>query len=296
VKLGAILIDTCRELLYRKTLLFYFGVVTLTHLFFLLALQTDVANGVIASLKLFGVGGQSAANGMVFGGQAAEGPLGLDASKFVRGVQLSVAFLLYPTGIMLSVFATASLVPRMLEKGLIDLLLSKPVSRPGLFLARYLGALLVAGANLVYLVGGLGVILGLKTGVWNFGFMLSGLAMTLYFACLLGFLVLVGALLRSTTLSIMIAALLFVVSLVVRLPHQNADWPTLITSHTWRFVAQGLVETLYHVLPRTYDFGEIVTALILQNGAIGWEAVLNTAVSGAGALALATYCFARTDF
>ena len=48
-KVAAIVLDTGRELAYRKTLLFYFGIVTLTHLLLLLALQTDVANGVITS-------------------------------------------------------------------------------------------------------------------------------------------------------------------------------------------------------------------------------------------------------
>jgi len=296
VRIAAIVLETCRELLYRRTLLVYFGVVTLTHLFFLLALQTDVANGVIASMTIFGVGGQAAGNGMVFDSGAAAGPLGLSAAKFVGGVQLAVAFALYPAGIMLSVFATASLVPRMLEKGSIDLLLSKPVSRPGLFVARWLGALLVAGANLMYLVGGLGVILGVKTGVWNGGFLLSGLAMTVYFASLLGFLALAGTLLRSTTLSIMVTAILFAVSLIVRLPHQNAEWPALITGRAWRLAAQGLVEALYHALPRTFEFGQIVTALILKQGGVSPGPVINTAIVGVAALALATYHFSRTDF
>ena len=57
MKIGAILLDTCRELVYRKTLVIYFGLVTLTHLVFIMALQTDVANGVIASLSVFGVEG-----------------------------------------------------------------------------------------------------------------------------------------------------------------------------------------------------------------------------------------------
>jgi len=53
MKVAAILIDTCRELIYRKTLIVYVGLVTLTHLLFILALQTDVADGVIASGSIF---------------------------------------------------------------------------------------------------------------------------------------------------------------------------------------------------------------------------------------------------
>ncbi|HZN03921.1 MAG TPA: ABC transporter permease [Candidatus Polarisedimenticolia bacterium] len=290
-KVAAIVLDTGRELAYRKTLLFYFGIVTLTHLFLLLALQTDVANGVITSIRLFGLEGS--VHG--FGGRAAEG-MGLEANQLVRGIQIAVTWTLYPIGVMLAVFATASLVPHMLEKGTIDLLLSKPVSRPVLFVSRYLGALLVAGANLFYFVGGVGVILAIKTGVWNGGFFLSGLLMTVYFGALLAFLVLIGVLLRSTTIGIMSAAAVYFVSLIVAFPHANADWPALLTSKPARWGTQAVVEVLYHALPRTLELGNMVTALVMQRPVASWMPVAWTIVSGAGALLLAIAWFRRCDF
>lgn len=295
-KVLAIVLDTGRELAYRKTLLFYFGIVTLTHLFLLLALQTDVANGVITSIRLFGLEGQAAPHGFSFGnGRGMEG-LGMDADQLVRLIQIGMTWTLYPVGVMLAVFATASLVPHMLEKGTIDLLLSKPVSRPVLFASRYLGALLVAGANLFYFVGGVGVILALKTGVWNGGFFLSGLLMTVYFGALLAFLVLVGVLLRSTTIGIMSAAAVYFTSLIVAWPHANADWPALLTSLPARWGTQALVEVLYHALPRTLELGKMVTSLVMQEPVYSWMPVVWTMVSGAGALLLAIVWFRRCDF
>ncbi len=296
MKIAAILIDTCRELIYRKTLIVYVGLVTLTHLLFVLALQTDVADGVLAGLTVFGLEGQASGNNFTLGRDGTGSPLEVSAADFVRYLQLAVAFMFYSLGILLSVFATASLVPHMLQKGAIDLLLSKPMSRPGLFLSKYLGALGVASANILYLAGGLAIILALKTGVWNGGLLWSGLAMCLYFASLLGFLVLIGAVTRSTTVSIMITALLFFVGLIIRFPHQNTDWPLLITGRLWRALAVGLVEGLYHLLPRTFDMGQVVSVLILQEGEVAWSPILNTALVGAGALALATNYFRRTDF
>ena len=296
MKIAAILIDTCRELLYRKTLIIFFGMVTLTHLFFILALQTDVADGAIASMRLFGMEGNASGGDLSFGSGRSLPAGELSAGSFVRGAQMGVVFFLYPLGILLSLFATASLVPRMIHQGAIDLLLSKPMSRTRIFLARYLGALLVGGGNLLYLVAGLGIILWAKTGYWNGGLILSGLVMTLYFAALLGFLVLIGTISRSTTVSIMVTALMFFVGLVVRFPHQNSEWPLLITGHAWRFVSVAVVEVLYHALPRTYDFGEIAGTLILQRGPITWGPILNTVLTGAVALAAATVYFKRTDF
>lgn len=297
MKVAAILLDTGRELLYRKTIIIYFGIVTLVLLFFALALQTDVANGAIASLTVAGLQGSASGGNFRMGDDpSGEGMGGLSAETFVRYAQLGTAFLLYPLAILLSVFATASLVPRMLEKGTIDLLLSKPITRPSLFLSRYAGALLTAAINLLYLTVGLAAILAWKTGVWNGGFVLSGLLMSLYFACLLAFTVLAGVLLKSTTVSIMITAALFFVSLVVRLPHANRDWPLLITSRVGRFLAQAVVETLYYALPRSYEFVQSTASLIRHEGSVGWGAVLGSAGSGAVALGLAVVYFSRRDY
>jgi len=295
MKVAAILLDTARELAYRKTLIVYFGIVTLTLLVLLLALQTDVADGVITGISLFGLEGQASPHGFAFGTGATQN-MGMDAETLVRAMQIAMTWTLYPVGVMLAVFATASLVPHMLEKGTIDLLLSKPVSRPVLFASRYLGALLVAGANLLYFVGGVGVILAFKTGVWNGGFFLAGLLMTVYFGALLAFLVLVGTLLRSTTIGIMAAAAVYFVSLIIAFPHANADWPNLLTSKVARFGTQAVVEVLYHALPRTYELGSMVTSLVLDKPVVSWMPVVWTLVSGAGALALAIVHFRRTDF
>ena len=92
MKIGAILLDTCRELLYRKTLIVYAGLVTLTLLFFVLALETDVANGVIASIRLFGLEGHAQPDRLSFGSGGPGLPSDLSAASFVRGVQLAVAF------------------------------------------------------------------------------------------------------------------------------------------------------------------------------------------------------------
>lgn len=293
----AILLDTGRELLYRKTIVVYFGVVTLVLLFFALVLRTDVVDGVIASMSVGGLEASSSHGAFRLGEEAqASGLGGLTAQDFVRYVQLGAAFTLYPLAILMSIFATASLVPRMLEKGAIDLLLSKPISRPALFASRYLGALLVATVNLLYLTCGLGAILALKTGVWNGGFIWSGLVMSLYFACLLAFVVLVGVWLRSTTVSVMLTAVVFFTSLIVRLPHSNQDWPLLISGRITRFVSVGVVETLFHTLPRTYDFMQAAVALIRHEGGLQWGAVLGSALSGAGALGLAMFYFSRRDY
>lgn len=286
MKVAAIVWDTARELLYRKTLLVYVGMVTLTHLMFALIMGSGAAEGFLSSLNMSPGGPQDP--GGSFG---AEGLV-----PFVRTLQLVVAATLYAFGILLSVFATASLVPRMLEKGYIDLLLSKPVARPVLLLSRYLGGLLVAAATLLYLVLGLAGILALRTGVWNGGLVLSGLVMTLCFASLLGYLVLAGVVLRSTTASLMLVAGLFVAGIVLGPLHAALAGPFADGGGAGWLAARAVVEALYHALPRTSDFGGAVSVLILGRGEIAWGPMLGSAASGAVALALAVLWFSRQDY
>src|SRR5262245_66466651 len=116
-KVVAILLDTGRELLYRKTLLFYFGIVTLTHLFLLLALQTDVANGVITSIRLFGLEGSASPHGFSVGsGRGMEG-LGMDAEQLVGAIQFGVTWTLYPAAVNVAVVPEWRRVPGELDSG-----------------------------------------------------------------------------------------------------------------------------------------------------------------------------------
>ena len=295
MKIRAIIFDTLQELRYRRTLIVWFGIITLTHVMLLLALRTDVADGLITSVKVFGLEGRATPGGFSLDDRGGAS-LALSAADLVRYVQVALVWSLYPIGILLSVFATASLVPHLLEKGTIDLLLSKPISRAALLGARYLGALLVTGMNLIYFVGGVGAILALKTGVLNYGFLLSGLLMTAYFGSLLAFLVLVGVLLRSTTIGIMASAGIYFTSLLVYFPHANSDWPTLLTSKPARLMAQVVVEVLYYALPRTYETGQIISALVLGKAIDSWMPVVATVGVGLGALGGAILWFRRIDF
>jgi hypothetical protein len=70
----------------------------------------------------------------------------------------------------------------------------------------------------------------------------------------------------------------------------------LLTSKTARFLAQALVESLYHGLPRTYDFGQIASELIMHRPVDTWMPVFGTFASGLAALGLAILYFRRVDF
>ena len=80
----------------------------------------------------------------------------------MRGVYGGIAAFLYTWGMFLAVFASAGLIPSVLEPGRIELLLSKPVSRTHILLGRFAGNVLVVSRNITFLVLGVWTILGVQ--------------------------------------------------------------------------------------------------------------------------------------
>jgi len=76
-------------------------------------------------------------------------------------------FLLGTLGVMIAILITASMIPQTFDKGAIDLLLSKPLNRPFLFLAKYFGGCAFIAINAAYLVGGLCLLSGLRWDFWQ---------------------------------------------------------------------------------------------------------------------------------
>ena len=75
--------------------------------------------------------------------------------------------LLGVAGVFVAVLVTASMIPQTFEAGSVDLLLSKPISRSWLFLAKFVGGCAFIAINAAYFIGGLWLMLGLRFGLWN---------------------------------------------------------------------------------------------------------------------------------
>ena len=116
--------EVFREAAARWTLVAYFALSSLFILIFAIAVNLDVVNGALAGAKLFG---QSVQMGRPH----------VDLDQLVLGFESGFSGFLYLVGTFLALFATAHLVPRLQEKGTIDLYLSRPVGRVPLLLSRY---------------------------------------------------------------------------------------------------------------------------------------------------------------
>ena len=275
--------EVFREAAARWTLIAYFALSSLFIVVFAAAVNLDVVNGALAGARLFG-------KPLDVGGEA------VSIDKLVLGFESGFSGFLYLVGTFLALFATAHLVPRLQEKGTIDLYLSRPVGRVPLLLSRYAGGLLLAAANLVYLIGSMWLIVVWKTRVLHPRFLLSGAVILFTIAALMAFAFLVGVVTSSTGVSLMATYAVFFFSAIL-VTHDKIS--AAVSTET----AARIVDGLYWALPKTAELGQATIALVAGSQAperlanVAHFAVFgSTALFGAASLGLASWLFSRKDF
>ncbi len=274
--------DVFREAAARWTLLAYFFLSTIFIIIFASAINLDIVDGALAGAKLFG--------------KEVDVDNQISIEKLVLGFESGFSVFLYFICTFLAIFATAHLVPRMQEKGTIDLYLSRPVGRVRLLLSRYFAGLLLAGSNVVYLIGTIWLIVAWKTQVLHPRFLLGGLIIFLMIAVLLAFAFLVGVFTSSTAVSIMTSYGVFFFGLAL-VGHDKFE---AAVSKEWQ---AKLINSLYWIFPKSAELGQAVLAFV--GGDEMPERVLrvltpapflSTAAFGLVCLALASWLFTRKEF
>jgi ABC-2 type transport system permease protein len=155
-------------------------------------------------------------------------------------------------GLLLAIFSSASFVPVMLEKGNIDLLLSKPISRAQLLWGKYMGGILVVLINVAFLIIGVWFIISLKFSYWNFSVLWSILLITFAFATLNAVIVLFGVMTKSSILGMMTAYFIYLILSPFLLAAKDRVLPFLQNK-----VLNTILDGFYYVIPKTSEiFGK----------------------------------------
>ncbi len=269
----ALIRDTFREAFARKIFWGFFGCSTMLILFFLFIMKIDIVEGALATISIFGKGGERKQ----------------DVTQLVRQVHGGIAGFLYTAGMFLAVFASAGLIPTIFEPGRIELLLSKPVRRYHILLGRYIGNLLVVTLNTVYLVLSVWIIFGIKTGVWTSSFLYSAGFTVFIFSVLLSVVVLIGVLWESAAIATMVTFALMINSPILA---QKSTIERLLSSE-W---SRNVVRFFYYALPKVFDVGRISRELVLGKPIESWMPVWSTALFGVVMLGAGLYAFSRRDF
>ncbi len=272
IQSAALVRDTFREAFARKIFWGLFGISTAMILFFLFLMRIDVVEGAAATYSLFG-----------------SNPKDMDLAQIVKGTYAFIAVFLFSFGMFLAVFASAGLIPNLLEPGRIELLLSKPVGRVHLLLGRFVGNLLVVSANTTFLVAGVWVILGVKTGIWIPHFLVTIFASIFLFTVLLTVVVLTGVAFESAALSTMITVALMIMSPILA---QEKIVVKLLSSE-W---SRNLWKLLYYAFPKVHDIGAMMLNIVRERPIESWMPIWSSALFASVTLSLALYIFQRRDF
>jgi ABC-type transport system involved in multi-copper enzyme maturation permease subunit len=227
---------TVREALLKGTLLFFFVISNVIIVFFIFAI--DSTNG---DLSIFG-------NPITPRGIPDFNPVDF---LFLQLFSTSTFWV-----ILFGLFATAGLIPAMLEKGTVELYVSKPISRPLLLLSRSAGACAGIAFNLVYFTLAIWLVIGLKTGIWHQGFLLASLTVIPLFFFYYSVVALVSLLSNSTGFSIMFALIFWFFSSALHIRE--------LVLYTWwdNLVYHRILDILYYATPQVSAMLESATRLI----------------------------------
>lgn len=271
--LVALISDTFQEARARWLFWGLFGLSTLLISIFLFVLRIDIVQGAVSFMGI----------------EATARPI-YNIRKFVNVSYSWVSIVLYIWGTFLAVFASAGLIPSVLEAGRISLLLSKPLTRTTLLMGRYAGNLAVVTLNHIYLICGIWIIIGLKTDIWEPRFLLAIPISLFIFAVLLCVVVLIGVVSESAALSVMIAVALMLISTILA----QRDIVVKLLDSQW---SRDLWLAFYWIVPKIYDFGVAMKDIILYDRGADWfTPAWTSAAFGIAVLSGAIYIFRRRDF
>lgn len=269
-----VFLDTFEESFRNNMFAFFFAISTLVILSIGLAFNMDIVNGVLRGATLFGE---------VI-------PISFDnVQRFVERLQAGLAMLIATIGLLLALLATSTLFPPMLQKGSIDLLLCRPIPRWRLMAARYLGGVSIVAFNAAYLILGVWLVLGLKSGIWNAGFPMATALLVFAFAVLFAVIMLFSVITENGAVGLLVAYAIFMFSPVLA-AHEH------ITPVFSKELYRDIFRSLYWFFPKTAETIGAIRRLIADRPLDIMAAVLTSLAFAAGCFIITMVYFTRKDY
>ncbi|MCS6808088.1 MAG: ABC transporter permease subunit [Bacteroidota bacterium] len=221
----------------------------------------------------------------------ADDPLGVALREKLRSLQSGISFAFFNAALILAIIITSDLVPTMMSKGVIDLLLSKPLSRVMLLAGKVLGGLLVVIVLILYFMLGSWLIISIATGVWTTGYMASFVPLIVTFIGLYGVLVFVGIQSRSAV-SGMVICFLIVYTVSPLLFSREELLFQAVTSDFWRTV----IDVVYYITPQVADMAQITSNIVQEKTVTNTFPYYNALVYGVVFFVSSAWSFAHKEF
>jgi ABC-type transport system involved in multi-copper enzyme maturation permease subunit len=276
LKFRAIIEETFREAKARKTLVGFFFLSCLLILITFLVFQNDTVLSAMDETAT---------------GRAEDAAAALLDTTVLDVMWMIIAWILYVFAICLGIFASASFVTSLMEKGAIDLLISKPVPRWLYILGKYSGAFIIMLLEVAFFVIGMWAVVSLSVGRWNWGFPMSIVHIMLGFASLYSVVVLVSVLSRSNLLAIIAGFGIFFIAFLLSIGRFGAEVIDTGAKGPLGYIA----DVLYYVFPQTIDMG-----VNMANGIIGkdikWTPIFLNLGLTVSYLTLSVFAFKKKEF
>ncbi|MEO6695560.1 MAG: ABC transporter permease subunit [Ignavibacteria bacterium] len=258
--------STFREAFAKKIFLGFFVISTLIILLELFAVNVESVEGIMNMLDEEGV------------------------KQAVISAEIEILNISYFLIITFCLISVSSFIPSMLEKGNIDLLLSKPVSRSKIIIAKFTGSVLLIFISLVYLIGFVWLILSIKSGYWHFPFLLSIFWLTLSFAVVFSFTLLVGLISQSSILSVLLSIFLLIVTKILSI--REVAIFSFVENEPVRFI----INFFYYILPKPSDINSIAENIIKQLPVESYMPVISSVLFMLAALSVSIIYFKKKDY
>lgn len=204
----------------------------------------------------------------------------------------------FPFFIIMTLFVvmSASFIPSMLEKGTVELILSKPLSRAEIILGKFVGGIIIVFIALTYFITLIWLIISFKTGVWHFSFLSSILWYTFIFAVLYSLIILTALITKSTVLTLIVN--MFLLFPVTGLLSIRESAYHLINSKAVEFI----LDFIYYLLPKPWDLRTMAVDIIegkfnASSGIlIAYQPFITSVIFIIAVLSLSVYYFNKRDY
>lgn len=262
---------TFREALSRKIFVFFFSVSTFVLFLFAVLFLTISSES--------------------FSGMSADSVVADSLNiTIARGLKLFITVPLFGGGLFISIFSVANFIPQMTEKGSIDLLLSKPVSRAQIILGKFFGGTVMVFVNIAYLVIGLWILIGFKFGDWDSSFLLTIFTITFAFALLYALIILIGIITKSSVISMIVSYLIFIIVSPI-LSHRD-EIITFVNNGIMKFI----LEFLHYITPQTSELSTITSDLAAGNSLLSAEPIFTSLLLLVVLLGISILIFKKKDY
>jgi len=220
-----------------------------------------------------------------------------DFNKFVLWFELQMISQ-FPFFIIMTLFIvmSSSFMPSILEKGTVELILSKPVSRSDIILGKFTGGVLIVFLALAYLITIIWLIISIKTGIWHISFLASIFWYTIIYAVLYSLIILTGLITKSTVLTLIVN--IFLLFPITGLLSLRESVYQLIDNRGIEFV----LDFIYYILPKPWDLrsmaSEIIEGKFSTAGGIliAYQPLITSVIFIVAVLSLSIYYFNKKDY